>query len=58
MSTKFGFASLILSMSGLDVLHIVQLFHRALFAGGDDQALLAGLERNLGLARLEVDRLG
>ena len=25
------------------------LFHRALFAGGDDQALLAGLQRNLGL---------
>src|SRR3954471_23048021 len=31
----------------LDVLHIVDIFHRALFAGGNDQALLAVHERNL-----------
>ena len=33
---------------GLDVLHVVDIFDRALFAGGDDQALLAVHERNLG----------
>ena len=32
----------------LDVLHLVQIFHRSLFAGGDDQPLLADHQRNLG----------
>ena len=32
----------------LDVLHVVDIFDHALFAGGDDQALLAVHERNLG----------
>ena len=43
---------------GLDVLHVSEIFHRAFFAGGNDQPLFADAQRNLGLARLEVDRLG
>src|ERR1700761_5273467 len=42
----------------LDVLHVRKIFHRALFAGGNDQPLFANTERHLGLLRLEVDRLG
>ncbi len=34
--------------SGLDVLHIIDIFDQAFFAGGDDQALLAVHERDLG----------
>ena len=33
---------------GPDVLHIVEIFDRSLFAGGDDQPLLAQHKRNLG----------
>ncbi len=42
----------------LDVLHVSQIFYRPFFAGGNDQPLLADAQRNLGLAGLEVDRLG
>ncbi len=35
--------------SGLDAAHGVDVFHLAFFAGGDDQAALAGLQRNLRL---------
>ena len=34
--------------AGLDALHVVDVFDRALFAGGDDQPLLVRLQRNLG----------
>src|SRR5271157_400000 len=34
--------------SGLDILHIVKVFHGAFFAGSNNQALLALHERNLG----------
>ena len=40
----------------LDVLHVAQIFHRALFAGGDNQALLADAQRNLGFAGLKFSR--
>ncbi len=43
---------------GLDVLHVGQIFDGAFFAGGDDQPLFSYTQRNLGLARLEVDGLG
>ena len=42
---------------GLDVLHVVEVFDGSLFAGGDDEALLAHAQRDLGLARLEFDGL-
>ena len=48
MSTKFGIRVLDLVEPGLDALHVVHIFHRAFFAGGDDQALLVGRQRNLG----------
>ena len=35
----------------LDAAHLFDVFDRALFAGGDDQALRAGFQRNLGLDR-------
>src|ERR1700733_5698463 len=33
--------------SGLDFFHVIDVLHRALFAGGDNQALLAMHQRNL-----------
>ena len=42
---------------GLDVLHVGEVFDGSLFAGGDDEALLAHAQRHLGLARLEFDGL-
>ncbi len=35
-----------LVQSGLDVLHLVDVFHRSLFAGGNNQPLLARHQRN------------
>ena len=47
ISTKFGFASLIWSRPALMSFMSFDVFDRALFAGGDDQALLVDRERHL-----------
>ena len=47
-STKFGYCFFDLVEAGLDVLHVVDIFDRAFFAGGDDQPLLAVHQRNFG----------
>ena len=39
---------------GFDVLHLIKIFHGALFAGGDDEPLFAHSQWDLRLARLEV----
>ena len=50
---KVGIGGLDLVDIGLDVLHLVEIFHGALFAGGDDEPLFAHAQRDLGLARLK-----
>jgi hypothetical protein len=41
----------------LNVLHVGEIFDRALFAGCDDESLFTDSQRHLGLARLKFYRL-
>ena len=54
---KVGIGLLDLVQTPLDLAHVVDALDGALLAGGDDEALRAGLQRNLGLHRGLVVRI-